>query len=545
MRLLLFAAALAAGSVARPARAAQKSAPPSPLERGAYVLRIDGRDLYFDLGRTTGAAEGERVRVFRVVSALHPISGAVMRDRFLVAEIEIAEVGEVLSRARPEPEVARLIKVGDGIELASTAASTKLLVQFEEPAQAPVPANPTAPQHTTQDDEALQFQAAFARAQELSPPVRALHWEHWLKDHPGSTVGPALLREVEQLRAPPVTVAALAESKPVPEPAEGVLSAPEHASAGLPVEFVLTFPEGAALLPRAAELNWRPRGSALYQTLLFSADDSQYWRARLPPEAARSPGVDYYLAEIDSLGAERPTEGDGSSPRALEVDRIPGLDQAVKKERSRAGLWVDVADWNHFKGSDWHYNVEGEFLYRTLSAIHSVRMGFGVYQGVGESLSQEIKDERAAGSGAVHYRSRRVGYNYGFTELEFQPFELLGVIFKGLTGVDHDGFQAGFEGRVRIGHEDGTNLLLSSGFTRKIGNKNEITLSWDRVPGFPMSASVIVTNEPVQADYGVRFVYQVGRRLADFIDVSLRLGYQLRDINHNGFGIGVAESFHW
>ena len=127
----------------------------------------------------------------------------------------------------------------------------------------------------------------------------------------------------------------------------------------------------------------------------------------------------------------------------------------------------------------------------------------------------------------------------------FHPHELLGLIFKGLTGVDRGGFDGGFEGRIRIGYENGTNLLLSAGFTGGIGNKNEITLTWDRVKGWPMAGSVIVTNEPVQEDYGVRFLYTVGRRLADFVDVSVRLSYQLRDINHNGFGVGVAESFHW
>ena len=60
-----------------------------------------------------------------------------------------------------------------------------------------------------------------------------------------------------------------------------------------------------------------------------------------------------------------------------------------------------------------------------------------------------------------------------------------------------------------------------------------------------MAASVIVTNEPVNEDYGVRFVYQVGRSLTSWLDLSLRAGYQLRDINHTGFGLGLATNFHW
>ncbi len=35
-------------------------------------------------------------------------------------------------------------------------------------------------------------------------------------------------------------------------------------------------------------------------------------------------------------------------------------------------------------------------------------------------------------------------------------------------------------------------------------------------------ATVVVTNEPVLEDYGVRFVYQVGRSLAHWADLSAR-----------------------
>src|SRR5207237_9017002 len=106
-------------------------------------------------------------------------------------------------------------------------------------------------------------------------------------------------------------------------------------------------------------------------------------------------------------------------------------------ERSRAGLWVDYADWNRFNGNDYYYDLEGEFLYRVLSRLHSIRMGFGVYQGRGQSLESALSDEKST-PGVYH--SHAVGYHYGFTELEFHPGEMLGVIVKPVAGVDHDGF---------------------------------------------------------------------------------------------------------
>src|SRR5207237_10631637 len=107
--------------------------------------------------------------------------------------------------------------------------------------------------------------------------------------------------------------------------------------------------------------------------------------------------------------------------------------------------------------------------------------------------------------------------------LEVHPGEVTGVMVKGLTGVDRSGVGAGVEGRLRIGYENGTNLVLASGFTKGIGNKNEITLTWDRVKGWPMAGSVIVTNEPVMAGYGVRFVSSISKRLVALVAAWLRI----------------------
>ena len=120
------------------------------------------------------SAAGERVKVFRLVTALNPVTQARVEDRFLVAEIEIAEAGEVLSRARPAPEVARLIRVGDRVELASQTVA----------AIEPLPsAKACAPEPTQPNPEADAFLDAFKRAQELPPQGRAGFWERWSGEH--------------------------------------------------------------------------------------------------------------------------------------------------------------------------------------------------------------------------------------------------------------------------------------------------------------------------------------------------------------------------
>src|SRR5205814_4253030 len=142
-------------------------------------------------------------------------------------------------------------------------------------------------------------------AQQMPPPARASYWESWSQKHPGSVLASAVQREVEVLRAPPPapaqpaqTAAAPAPEPPAPPPE---LAAPMHALAGDPLELVLTFARNA---PKAAQLNYRPRGSTLYRTVSFDADDSRYWRVRLPAEAAQPPGLDYYVGLIDGDGSE-------------------------------------------------------------------------------------------------------------------------------------------------------------------------------------------------------------------------------------------------
>ena len=60
-----------------------------------------------------------------------------------------------------------------------------------------------------------------------------------------------------------------------------------------------------------------------------------------------------------------------------------------------------------------------------------------------------------------------------------------------------------------------------------------------------LSDDILQDVSEVAADYGVRFIYSIGKSLGDYVDLSLRLSYQLRAIDHGGFGVGVANSFHW
>ena len=140
-----------------------------------------------------------------------------------------------------------------------------------------------------------------------------------------------------------------------------------------------------------------------------------------------------------------------------------------------------------------------------------------------------------------------VGYKYAYGLLELRLSPMLAVQGRGVMGVQLGGFNVGAEGRLRIGRDEGTNLLLGGGFIPDIGQEFELALDFDAVPRMPMLAGVEVTNQPGLdvADLGVRLIYEARYELNDSVQVGGRLGYQLRNTNHSGPAFGATTVFSW
>ncbi len=100
-------------------------------------------------------------------------------------------------------------------------------------------------------------------------------------------------------------------------------------------------------------------------------------------------------------------------------------------------------------------------------------------------------------------------------------------------------------GRVRIGQELGSNLILGASTTRRLGKVFEGAFTWDVIPRWPIVLSVQVTDQPVLEDYGVRLISDIGWRGVSWLYPSLRLAYQARDIDHAGASLGAAVNFDW
>ena len=103
----------------------------------------------------------------------------------------------------------------------------------------------------------------------------------------------------------------------------------------------------------------------------------------------------------------------------------------------------------------------------------------------------------------------------------------------------------GLRGRVRFGEETATSLVLGVGFTDGVGTLFEAAYASNALPRVPIRVAVEVTDQPIQSDFGVRLVGDVGFRPGSWIYPSLRLSYQARDVDHAGFSGGAGVNFDW
>ncbi len=103
----------------------------------------------------------------------------------------------------------------------------------------------------------------------------------------------------------------------------------------------------------------------------------------------------------------------------------------------------------------------------------------------------------------------------------------------------------GARGRIRLGEELGTNLVLGAAFTSHVGTMLEAAYHWLAKPVVPVQITVQVTDQPVVEDFGVRLIADVGVRKLSWFYPSARVSYQARDIDHSGFSGGFALNFDW
>ncbi len=522
------------------ALAAEVAAQP-PTE--APILRIEGATLYAAVGASDGVFRGASVDLYRAVEAIDPGSGRAVVDYFPAGTAVVSEVGATMSMLVAEPSVVFQLQVGDLVRLRQGSAPVTAAPPAAPTAAAAAPERDAPPPRaaevvvrTDPDIEALR--EAFVQAAGADDERKLFIWTGYLQRWPGSALSEAVRAEVAALNR------SLQQRDPeLPSLSELDVAAvsPPLVRPGEPVPVTLSVSDPAQL--RGAQLNYRRIGESAYRFVEMSPRGDTAFGAEIPAEAVVEPGLEWKVLLVgadESQGEAEIGNADGA-PLTVGVEADP-LD-APAGERSRVSVFYEYVDFYQLAGVDQYHHFEADFLYRIYSPLYSVRVGYGVYNGVSGD-AETIELARAADYDDI---TQPVGYNFGYTELELRAVEWFAVIVRGLVGVDREGLAAGAQGRLRLGPEAGTNLVAGAARVGNIGNEYLIQLSWDTVEKVPMSAAVHVTNQPGVSpdDLGVRLVYEARYALTDWLEVGGRAGYQLRNINHTGPSFGGSAVFSW
>ncbi len=504
-----------------------------------HVIKVDRKGLggaVLDLGSAAGAKTGDEVQVFRVVQIRHPVTKKRIQDRVPIGELVLKQVGEHLSVASGAKELMNRIKAGDQVELSGAEAGPT-----GQRRPAPPPRGPAAGPALEPDTAAVL--EAWKRSLGKSPAQRIEIWEEFKREHPRSSYAMHLAVEIRAMKS-------LAEKLRAPRPqvtkpprAEQRLEFGHRGKSSLytgePLQVAVKVNELDPI--RSADVYYHRVGEATYEKLPMNRDGDVYLRAEISAGQVVSPGVVYFIEVVDEQGGVHHPVGDQKTPYRVNVADPPGSIRIDRSDRSQISMLCDYVDFKLDKGEDYFWMVETDFLYRVMTILYSVRVGFGVLRGEGAKVE-------VVQSGQP---SDPVGFNYGYTELEFRFHEYFSVITRGILGLNRPPDEptgelaAGIEGKIRIGRELGTNLVMGGAFLQDVGAMGLLELSWDVIEYFPMGGRVEVTNQPVGEDIGVRIVYQIGLKAVDWFQPTLRLGLALRRIDHLGMSAGLGTVFRW
>lgn len=558
------------------------------------VLAVDGKDIYVDVGAKDGVGAGSVLELLHEITARDPKTGAVLRDRFALGVITVAKSGGSVSVARADDDLAKRVLPGDHVRLVSEKRSfvdpweEQVAASKGQPAPLPVsPTNPATPSPPTSTAAEHATVARDAWQDTLGQPIekRIARWQALLTADPQTPYRKAIEAEMASLHAQQsARDTALAEAKASKyegrDPKIAVLArqleAPNIDMSGP----LIMDPIGRAVPGRAIELAFlmrqpsivrtaylyvRPDGAPGFSRSQLRRDGDAYLRGTIEGSAVKGDKVDWYV-ELASNDESAPVLGSQESPNTIEIDAIVS-EAPIAQGRTHIDGHVDYVDFDGKFGSgyDQYTQAELDFTYRFLHPVHAVRLGFGTLNGKGGPKDViDLKNHCLDANGS--FRCEHVNFSYVYTEVEFRITPSVALMIRpqaGLlttdtmdssdggrcSGSDINGceFFTGFgaRGRLRLGNELGTNLVLGASFTSRIGTLLEAAYNWLPNPVVPVQITVQVTDQPVVEDFGVRLIADVGVRKVPWFYPSARLSYQARDIDHSGISGGFALNFDW
>jgi hypothetical protein len=566
------------------------------------VLAVDGKDIYVDLGAKDGVGAGSELELLLEVVARDPRGGGTLRDRFALGTITVVKSGNAVSVATADPELAKRVVAGDRVRLVSGKRAfvdpwqEQVAASKGQPAPGPVaPAPPPVPGAPPVDHAALAREA-WADTLGKNPADRIERWRQLLAKDPQTPYRRAIEVEIASLRDqmaqreamiaraastastdrnPRIAQLAAQLETPYDGGSELLVSRIERAVPGRPIQLAFL-----ARRPATVQTAWlyaRPDGGAGFTRTELVRDGDAYLRGTIDGGLVRGEKVDWYVEIASAVDGEaEPVLGSQESPNSIRVDNVV-VEAPIEPNRTHIDMHLDYVDFDggFGKGYDQYYQAEMDFTYRFIKPVYAVRLGFGTLSGRG-GPKDVIDDDRDAGrnrcletqpDGTDVYRCRNMTFSYVYTEAEFRVRPTVALMIRPQAGIlttdlmedstDSDRcegevlFQCkfrkslGLRGRIRLGAEDGTNLVIGASFTTKVGTLLEAAYHWLPNKVVPVQITVQVTDQPVVEDYGVRLIADVGIRRVPWFYPSARVSYQARDIDHSGFSGGFALNFDW
>ena len=303
-------------------------------------------------------------------------------------------------------------------------------------------------------------------------------------------------------------------------------------------------------------LHYRHPGEMDYRSAPFGRT-GEGWAAHVPA-AEMIPGVLEYFIASEAQGAMTLHFASPSAPHPLIV--IGESEQRWRREllafhygnRSRFQLASEYVDFggrrviaddsgNKVDIRDHYWRLEGDYTYRILAWIYSIRLGVGLIRGD----TYQLGDFDSMGQRPQLRVLDPVGLTYGFAEVRFRLSRIARLDLRTTLGAGPLHFDGGAGGTLIIGDEPGTHFALGIDGVTSVGARGFLRLGWNTVPRVPMSFTIEITNLPFNGNVGGRVFLSAGYRFNRYFSASAYLGYATRDFRIGGPGLGLNTSFEF
>ena len=190
-------------------------------------------------------------------------------------------------------------------------------------------------------------------------------------------------------------------------------------------------------------------------------------------------------------------------------------------------------------GSKEHYHLgEVDLMYRVFKLIYSIKFGIGLAEGQGR-INTKNCDYNSTDSGTCP-----LAFNYGYTEVEFRLHDYFSFIPTYQLGMNNNGIGSGFSGKIRIGPELSTNLVLGGSYTQLIGGQSVIQFNHYFQERFKLESEVVWENYITGASV-VRVALGPEVDLTDLLSLNFLIGYGGKDVDNMGITVGAGMAFNF